>query len=169
MANKLPTKAKVVVVGGGVIGCSVAYHLTKLGWSDVLLVVVLVVVVVVVVRVVVVIAVPGPPGLLADVVPRVDAARARALLRGGAVEDHVAGAYGPRDARRGRTPGRPSQATSRIWSSRRTTASKWPAHACAVARPRFRRPPPHVGARARPKESMGCPIRDFGRGGAPTR
>ncbi len=37
MANKLPTKAKVVVVGGGVIGCSVAYHLTKLGWSDVLL------------------------------------------------------------------------------------------------------------------------------------
>ena len=37
MAIKLPAKAKVVVVGGGVIGCSVAYHLTKLGWSDVLL------------------------------------------------------------------------------------------------------------------------------------
>jgi len=33
----LPTRARVVVVGGGVIGTSVAYHLTKLGWSDVLL------------------------------------------------------------------------------------------------------------------------------------
>ena len=36
MAN-IPTKARVVVVGGGVIGCSVAYHLTKLGWQDVVL------------------------------------------------------------------------------------------------------------------------------------
>ena len=33
----LPNKAKVVVVGGGVIGCSIAYHLTKIGWSDVVL------------------------------------------------------------------------------------------------------------------------------------
>jgi glycine cleavage system aminomethyltransferase T/glycine/D-amino acid oxidase-like deaminating enzyme len=33
----LPNRARVVVVGGGVIGCSVAYHLTKLGWTDVLL------------------------------------------------------------------------------------------------------------------------------------
>jgi glycine/D-amino acid oxidase-like deaminating enzyme len=33
----LPNRARVVVVGGGVIGASVAYHLTKLGWSDVLL------------------------------------------------------------------------------------------------------------------------------------
>jgi 4-methylaminobutanoate oxidase (formaldehyde-forming) len=33
----LPERAQVVVVGGGVIGCSVAYHLTKLGWTDVLL------------------------------------------------------------------------------------------------------------------------------------
>ncbi len=33
----LPTSARVVVVGGGVIGCSVAYHLVKAGWSDVLL------------------------------------------------------------------------------------------------------------------------------------
>jgi glycine cleavage system aminomethyltransferase T/glycine/D-amino acid oxidase-like deaminating enzyme len=32
-----PTQAQVVVVGGGVIGCSVAYHLTKLGWRDVVL------------------------------------------------------------------------------------------------------------------------------------
>ena len=33
----LPTHARVVVIGGGVIGCSVAYHLTKLGWKDVVL------------------------------------------------------------------------------------------------------------------------------------
>ncbi|VCU58008.1 Sarcosine dehydrogenase [Tritonibacter mobilis] len=31
------TKAKAVVIGGGVIGCSILYHLTKLGWSDVVL------------------------------------------------------------------------------------------------------------------------------------
>jgi len=31
------THARVVVVGGGVVGCSVLYHLTKLGWSDVVL------------------------------------------------------------------------------------------------------------------------------------
>src|SRR6202161_1004356 len=33
----LPTHARVVLIGGGVIGCSIAYHLTKLGWRDVLL------------------------------------------------------------------------------------------------------------------------------------
>ena len=33
----LPSSAKVIVIGGGVIGCSVAYHLTKFGWSDVVL------------------------------------------------------------------------------------------------------------------------------------
>lgn len=33
----LPRRARVVVVGGGVIGCSVAYHLAHLGWRDVLL------------------------------------------------------------------------------------------------------------------------------------
>jgi 4-methylaminobutanoate oxidase (formaldehyde-forming) len=33
----LPNKARVVIIGGGVIGCSVAYHLTKLGWQDVVL------------------------------------------------------------------------------------------------------------------------------------
>lgn len=33
----LPTKARVVIIGGGVVGCSVAYHLTKLGWQDVVL------------------------------------------------------------------------------------------------------------------------------------
>lgn len=31
------THAQVVVIGGGVIGCSILYHLTKLGWSDVVL------------------------------------------------------------------------------------------------------------------------------------
>jgi 4-methylaminobutanoate oxidase (formaldehyde-forming) len=33
----LPSRAQAVVVGGGVIGCSVAYHLTRLGLTDVLL------------------------------------------------------------------------------------------------------------------------------------
>jgi 4-methylaminobutanoate oxidase (formaldehyde-forming) len=33
----LPTRAQVVIIGGGVIGCSVAYHLAKRGWNDVLL------------------------------------------------------------------------------------------------------------------------------------
>ncbi|WP_281857170.1 GcvT family protein [Litoreibacter halocynthiae] len=33
----LPTHARVVIIGGGVIGCSVAYHLAKLGWKDVVL------------------------------------------------------------------------------------------------------------------------------------
>nr|WP_091427450.1 FAD-dependent oxidoreductase [Aliiroseovarius sediminilitoris] len=33
----LPNHARVVIIGGGVIGCSVAYHLTKLGWKDVVL------------------------------------------------------------------------------------------------------------------------------------
>ncbi|MBN9278075.1 MAG: FAD-binding oxidoreductase, partial [Hyphomicrobium sp.] len=33
----LPRKARAVIIGGGVAGCSVAYHLSKLGWSDVIL------------------------------------------------------------------------------------------------------------------------------------
>ncbi len=32
------TKTRVLIIGGGVVGCSVAYHLTKLGWSDVMLI-----------------------------------------------------------------------------------------------------------------------------------
>jgi dimethylglycine dehydrogenase len=34
----MKTHARVVVIGGGVVGCSVLYHLTKLGWSDVMLI-----------------------------------------------------------------------------------------------------------------------------------
>ncbi len=37
MASELPGRAHVVIVGGGVIGTSVAYHLTKLGFTDVVL------------------------------------------------------------------------------------------------------------------------------------
>ena len=33
----VPTQARVVIIGGGVIGCSIAYHLVKLGCSDVVL------------------------------------------------------------------------------------------------------------------------------------
>jgi dimethylglycine dehydrogenase len=33
----MKTNTRVVVIGGGVVGCSVLYHLTKLGWSDVML------------------------------------------------------------------------------------------------------------------------------------
>lgn len=36
--GELPDRARVVVIGGGVIGTSVAYHLTKLGYTDVVLV-----------------------------------------------------------------------------------------------------------------------------------
>jgi glycine cleavage system aminomethyltransferase T/glycine/D-amino acid oxidase-like deaminating enzyme len=37
MDKKLPTNAKVVVIGGGIAGCSVAYHLAKFGWKDTVL------------------------------------------------------------------------------------------------------------------------------------
>lgn len=35
--STFPTQARIVIVGGGVIGCSIAYHLTKLGVKDVVL------------------------------------------------------------------------------------------------------------------------------------
>ncbi len=37
MPPKLPANASAVIIGGGVIGSSVAYHLAKIGWSDVVL------------------------------------------------------------------------------------------------------------------------------------
>lgn len=38
MSNQLPSRARVVVIGGGIIGTSVAYHLGHLGWTDTVLV-----------------------------------------------------------------------------------------------------------------------------------
>ena len=37
IVSDLPACARVVIVGGGIVGCSVAYHLAKLGWRDVVL------------------------------------------------------------------------------------------------------------------------------------
>ena len=37
MAGQLPSQSRVVVIGGGVIGCSVLYHLAKLGVRDTIL------------------------------------------------------------------------------------------------------------------------------------
>ena len=36
-SKTLPSQAQIVIIGGGVIGCSIAYHLTKLGRKDVIL------------------------------------------------------------------------------------------------------------------------------------
>ena len=36
-SSGVPDRARVVIIGGGVIGTSVAYHLSKLGWNDVVL------------------------------------------------------------------------------------------------------------------------------------
>ncbi len=37
MSAAIPNKARAVIIGGGVSGCSVAYHLAKLGWTDIVL------------------------------------------------------------------------------------------------------------------------------------
>ncbi len=37
MSKQLPTHARVVIIGGGIVGCSVAYHLCKIGWQEVVL------------------------------------------------------------------------------------------------------------------------------------
>jgi 4-methylaminobutanoate oxidase (formaldehyde-forming) len=37
MSETFPTQARVVVIGGGIVGCSTAYHLTKVGFKDVVL------------------------------------------------------------------------------------------------------------------------------------
>jgi dimethylglycine dehydrogenase len=36
--SEITSHAKVVIIGGGVVGCSIAYHLAKLGWKDTLLI-----------------------------------------------------------------------------------------------------------------------------------
>ena len=35
--QSIPTQARVVIIGGGIVGCSVAYHLAKRGCGDVVL------------------------------------------------------------------------------------------------------------------------------------
>ncbi len=37
MVGELPTQTDVLIIGGGIIGCSIAYHLTKIGITDVVL------------------------------------------------------------------------------------------------------------------------------------
>ncbi|MDE2869927.1 MAG: FAD-dependent oxidoreductase [Chloroflexota bacterium] len=37
-ASTVPRHARVVVIGAGIVGCSVAYHLTRLGWRDIVVV-----------------------------------------------------------------------------------------------------------------------------------
>ena len=36
--TSLPTHARTVIIGAGIAGCSVAFHLTKLGWRDIVVV-----------------------------------------------------------------------------------------------------------------------------------
>ena len=35
--KQLPSHAKVVIIGGGVVGCSILFHLAKFGWKDAVL------------------------------------------------------------------------------------------------------------------------------------
>src|SRR5947209_9171063 len=34
--HRMQNQARVVIIGGGIVGCSTAYHLTRLGWRDIL-------------------------------------------------------------------------------------------------------------------------------------
>jgi len=34
MSDAIPSHARAVIIGGGIVGCSTAFHLTKLGWKD---------------------------------------------------------------------------------------------------------------------------------------
>ena len=35
---EFPAQARAVVIGGGIVGCSTAYHLAKLGWTDTIII-----------------------------------------------------------------------------------------------------------------------------------
>ena len=35
--SSLPKHAKVIIIGGGIVGCSILFHLAKFGWKDVIL------------------------------------------------------------------------------------------------------------------------------------
>ena len=37
MNQQLSSHARIVIIGGGIVGCSTAYHLTKIGHTDVVL------------------------------------------------------------------------------------------------------------------------------------
>jgi glycine cleavage system T protein len=37
MSQALPSRARVVIIGGGIVGCATAYHLVRRGWTDVVL------------------------------------------------------------------------------------------------------------------------------------
>ncbi len=37
VSKAYPSETRVVIIGGGIVGCSLAYHLTKLGCSEVVL------------------------------------------------------------------------------------------------------------------------------------
>ncbi|MGI9311465.1 MAG: FAD-dependent oxidoreductase [bacterium] len=37
MTDSLPSHARVVIIGGGVVGCSILFHLAKMGWKDAVL------------------------------------------------------------------------------------------------------------------------------------
>ena len=36
--TELPSQAQTVIIGAGIAGCSVAYHLAQLGWKDVVVI-----------------------------------------------------------------------------------------------------------------------------------